>query len=115
LPRAEITLPETILLSREETIDGEVHEAVRSVVWFSTEQGCDSCKDVAATFEVRQDGRTFYGGEIIYSTECLLLPALQRKTVRLMKGESPCIEDCYLDKITRGVRRSDESKFDVRA
>jgi hypothetical protein len=27
----------------------------------------------------------------------------------------PVHENCYLDKITRGVRCSDESKFDVRA
>jgi hypothetical protein len=65
-PRGEITLPEIFLLSPSETIDGRCHEAVRSVVWFLTEKDRDRNPDVAATFEVKQYGRKFYGGEIVY-------------------------------------------------
>jgi hypothetical protein len=58
--------PEVISLHPAETDDGQEHEAVRNIVWFSTEAERDSNPDVAATFELTEHGRTFYGGEIIY-------------------------------------------------
>jgi hypothetical protein len=63
---APFTLPEVVVLSPKETDDGRMHEALRSTVWFPSEEARSRCDDAGATFEVEQDGRTFYGAEVIY-------------------------------------------------
>jgi hypothetical protein len=65
-PKTAIEGPDILMLSGYETIDGEAHEAVRSSVYFSTKEKRRRCEDAAAYFEVEQNGRTFYGAEVIY-------------------------------------------------
>lgn len=65
-PKVPITLPETIILSSKETDDGQTHEALYNVVWFSSESERARNKDVAATFERELNGRKIFGGEVIY-------------------------------------------------
>jgi hypothetical protein len=60
------TAPDVIMLSGRETIDGEAHEAVCSIVYFSTAEERRLCEDATAYFEVEQNGRTFYGAEMVY-------------------------------------------------
>ena len=65
-PKLGITPPDVLLLSPNETIDGQAHEAVCSLVYFSTAEERARCEDAADYFEVEQDGRTFYGAEMVY-------------------------------------------------
>lgn len=62
---APISNPEVFTLSGKETIDGESHEVVRSVVWFTTEQERDRFEHCGARFQRRVAGRTFYGTEML--------------------------------------------------
>ena len=67
-PKTAITppAPDVLMLSCHETIDGEAHEAVCSIVYFSTAEERRRCEDAASYFEVEQNGRTFYGAEMVY-------------------------------------------------
>ena len=67
-PNTKITplAPDVVLLSGNETIDGAAHEAVCSIVYFSTGEERRRCEDATSYFEVEQDGRTFYGAEMVY-------------------------------------------------
>ncbi len=65
-PKVAITPPDVLILSGDETIDGKAHEALHSFVYFPSANERASCKDAAAHFEIEQDGRTFYGAEMVY-------------------------------------------------
>ena len=65
-PKSAIENPDVLMLAGSETIDGKAHEAVRSCVWFPSAEERSRCEDAASYFEVEQDGRTFYGAEMVY-------------------------------------------------
>lgn len=58
-------MPELLVLSGKETIDGRSRLAVRSLVYFTTERERKRCHAAACEFEITVDGHRLYGCEVI--------------------------------------------------